>query len=174
MKRNKLGILGALALAVMLVVGVAALPSQAQEDPPPIAVEPLTPRSSFEQAGSDFRAVFKVKMQGAGVDTLDLKDPSLTQVMKITIQPGAVFPWHTHPGPVIVNIVEGEFVYVPANECVHRTYLPGAALVDPGRGHVHTAYNPGDEPTVVVATFFELPAQGPATIPVDPPTDCEL
>jgi hypothetical protein len=63
-------------------------------------------------------------------------------------------------------------VYVAADDCQERTYPTGTAFVDAGHGHVHTAYNPGTEPTVLLATFFGLPASGPITEPVSAPADC--
>jgi hypothetical protein len=41
---------------------------------------------------------------------------------------------------------------------------------------VHTAFNPGDEETVVLATFFEATEAGPLTITegVEPPDDCDI
>jgi hypothetical protein len=46
---------------------------------------------------------------------------------------------------------------------------PGTAFVDTGHGHVHSAYNPTDGVTVIVATFFESPAEGSLLIPADTP-----
>jgi redox-sensitive bicupin YhaK (pirin superfamily) len=80
------------------------------------------------------------------------------------VQPGAQFPWHTHHGPVVVNVVEGELVYVNANDCVERPYAAGTAFIDPGRGNIHTAFNRTGSPTVLLATFLEAPASGPLTI----------
>ena len=80
------------------------------------------------------------------------------------MQPGAQFHWHTHPGPVIVNVTQGELVYVRADDCVERPYTAGTAFNDPGRGNVHTAFNPTDGETVLVATFTEVSADGPLTI----------
>ena len=41
---------------------------------------------------------------------------------------------------------------------------------------MHTAFNPSDEETVVLATFFEATEAGPLTITngVDPPNDCQI
>lgn len=62
-----------------------------------------------------------------------------------------------------------------ADDCVERSYPAGTAFVDAGHGHVHTAYNPTDAPTVLVATFFEAPeAPAPLLIPADEPDDCEV
>jgi hypothetical protein len=54
---------------------------------------------------------------------------------------------------VSVNVTQGELVYVPADDCSHRAYPAGTAFVDPGRGHVHSAYNRTGQSTVFVATF---------------------
>ncbi len=84
------------------------------------------------------------------------------------MQPGAQFPWHSHRGPVVVNVVSGELTYVAADDCKERRYPAGTAFVDPGRGHVHTAYNATSGVTVFVATFFSAPAAGPLLIPAAP------
>jgi quercetin dioxygenase-like cupin family protein len=95
-------------------------------------------------------------------------------VVQYTIEPGAVFPWHSHAGPVVVNVVQGSLVYVPADGCMEHTYPAGTAFVDLGRGHVHSAYNPSSTTnTILVATFFEAPATDPLLIPADP-GPCEL
>jgi quercetin dioxygenase-like cupin family protein len=99
---------------------------------------------------------------------INVDDPSRTVVVRYTVQPGAQFPWHSHRGPVIVNLVSGSLTYIPADTCHERRYSAGQAFVDPGHGHVHSAVNPGTEPTVFIATFFEAPEQGPLLIPADP------
>jgi quercetin dioxygenase-like cupin family protein len=135
------------------------------EPPPPIAMEPLTGRAIFPD-NVDLK--IKIKRDRGGTDVINAKDPSRTLVARFTVQPGAQFPWHTHPGPVIVNIVSGALTYVPADTCAEQTYTAGQAFVDPGHGHVHTAFNPTNAPTVFVATFFEAPAEGPLLIPGQP------
>lgn len=170
-RRTILGFVVATAAALALVaVGLA--PSRAQV-PPPILLEPLTPRSTFTD---HVRMQFRIKLAGHTAHVINMGDPSRTLVAKITVQPGAQFPWHTHSGPVIVTIAEGELVYVQASDCIERPYPAGTAFVDPGRGHVHSAFNRTDGVTVFYATFFELPAQGPLTITegVEPPADCQV
>jgi quercetin dioxygenase-like cupin family protein len=142
---------------------------QAQEPPPPIAVEVLTQRAVFTD---DVSVQIRNKLDGHATGVSNAHDPSRTVVARITVQPGARFPWHTHPGPVIVNIAQGELIYTMAHDCVDRSYPAGTAFVDPGHGMVHTAVNPTDEATVLLATFFEVPETGPLTIPVAAPADC--
>jgi quercetin dioxygenase-like cupin family protein len=165
------GSLLAAALVAVVVIGANVLPSAAQQPPPPIATEVLTPRSVFTD-NVDLK--LKNKLDGRGTDVVNAKDPSRTVVARITLQPGAQFPWHTHPGPVIVNVAEGELVYVGADDCVEREYPAGTAFVDPGHGHVHTAFNATDDVTVFVATFFEAPDEGPLLIPAETPADCPI
>jgi hypothetical protein len=69
---------------------------------------------------------------------------------------------------MVVNLVSGALTYVGAEDCAQRTYATGQAFVDPGQGHVHTAFNPTNAPTVLVATFFDAPAEGPLLIPAGP------
>ena len=193
----------AAALLGVAAIGVNALPSAAQQEPQPIVSEPLTGRAVFtddvdlkvkvkfdgkeswghhrRHDGKEWRGDRRRRGErghhrrdGKQV-VVNVKDPSRTFVARFTVQPGAQFPWHTHPGPVIVNVTEGELVYVGADDCVERSYPAGTAFVDAGHGHVHTAYNPTDAPTVFVATFFEAPpAPEPLLIPVDAPDDCEV
>ncbi|MBD0282325.1 MAG: cupin domain-containing protein [Thermoleophilaceae bacterium] len=185
-------VLGAALLGVA-AIGANVLPSAAQQQPQPIASEPLTGRAVFTD---DVDLKLKIKLQGEKRAlhgwkralhgwkhalhggkrvVVKAKDPSRTFVARFTVQPGAQFPWHTHPGPVIVNVTQGELVYVAADDCVERSYPAGTAFVDPGHGHAHTAYNPTGAPTVFVATFFEAPAApAPLLIPADAPDDCEV
>lgn len=158
---------GALATMVLgaLVAGMSALPSAAQEPPPPIASEPLTARAVF---GDDVSLKVKIKLDGEPTRVVSVDDPSHTVVVRYTVQPGAQFPWHSHVGPVVVNIVSGALTYVDADTCTERTYAPGQAFVDPGQGHVHSAFNPTDGPTVFIATFYDAPATGSLLIPAEP------
>ena len=55
---------------------------------------------------------------------------------------------------------------------MERPYGPGEAFFDPGHGHVHTAFNRGSVPTVLVATFYGLSATAPLSTPVTAPADC--
>ncbi|HEX2031628.1 MAG TPA: cupin domain-containing protein [Actinomycetota bacterium] len=164
------GIAAVTAIALALVA-VGLTPSRAQE-PPPILIEPLTPRSIFTDQVS---GQFTIRLaRSRETIVVNMPDPSRTVVTRITVQPGAQFPWHTHSGPVVVNIAQGELTYVPAEDCLPRRYPAGTAFVDPGHGHVHTAVNRTDSATVFYATFFQVPAEGPLTILAEAPANCRV
>ena len=158
-------IVGTALLILAAGAAVNVVPSAAVDPPPPIAAEPLTARSVFPDL-IDMK--LKLKSHDGGTTVINVDDPSRTVDVRYTVQPGARFPWHTHYGPVIVNIVSGSLTYVEAGTCDETTYSPGQAFVDAGHGHVHSAYNPGTEPTVLIATFFEAPETGALLIPADP------
>jgi quercetin dioxygenase-like cupin family protein len=163
-KRTML-ILGTTLLMLAAASAVNVIPSAALDPPPPITAEPLTARSVFPD---EIDMKLKLKHPGGGTMVINVDDPSRTVDVKYTVQPGAQFPWHSHYGPVIVNIISGSLTYVPAGTCEERTYSAGESFVDAGHGHVHTAYNPGSQPTVFIATFFEAPETGALLIPADP------
>jgi quercetin dioxygenase-like cupin family protein len=163
-KRTML-ILGTTLLMLAAASAVNVIPSAALDPPPPITAEPLTARSVFPD---EIDMKLKLKHPGGGTMVINVDDPSRTVDVKYTVQPGAQFPWHSHYGPVIVNIVSGSLTYVPAGTCEERTYSAGQSFVDAGHGHVHTAFNPGSQPTVFIATFFEAPETGALLIPADP------
>jgi quercetin dioxygenase-like cupin family protein len=164
--------LAAAALIAVVVIGANALPSTAQVSPPPIGTEVLTPtRARFTD---DVSLKLTNKVDGEATEVAKAKDASRTVVARITVQPGAQFPWHTHPGPVVANVTQGALTYVGADDCVEHEYPAGTAFVDAGGDHVHSAVNRTNGPTVVVATFFHAPQAGPLTIPVEAPADCEI
>lgn len=160
---KKRGSVVGVALIAIFVLALNVLPSAAQV--PPIATEFLTGRAVFTD---DVTLKTTIKLDGRKTQVVNVKDPSRTVVARFTVQPGAQFPWHSHRGPVVVNVVSGELTYLAADDCVERRYPAGTAFVDPGRGHVHTAFNATSEATVFVATFFSAPAEGPLLIPASP------
>ena len=145
---------------------VTALPSAAQT--PPIVAEQLGDRSVFTDR---VELKFKVMDHDGEMTVVSTKDASRTAVVKVTVQPGARFPWHTHQGPVVVNVDQGALTYVEGDDCDEHTYNEGEAFVDSGHGHVHSAYNPGTTETILYATYFEAPQEGALVIPASTP-DC--
>jgi quercetin dioxygenase-like cupin family protein len=163
-RKKRAMLLGTTLLVLAAASAVNVIPSAAGDPPPPIQAEPLTPRSVFP---NEIDMKIKLRMHG-GTMVVHVDDPSRTVSVKYTVQPGAQFPWHSHRGPVVVNLISGTLDYIPAGICDEKTYSAGESFIDPGHGHVHSARNDGTEPTVFIATFFEAPETGPLLIPADP------
>jgi quercetin dioxygenase-like cupin family protein len=159
----------AFVLALTVPLTLTGLQSS-QADDLPIAVEPLTSRAEF---ADDVAVQIRNKVGGGPTDVLNLADPSRVVIARITVQPGVRFPWHTHPGPVVVLVSSGELTYVRAADCVHRRYTAGELFIDPGNA-VHTAYNAGLTPAVLHATFLGVSAAGALTIPAPAPDGCDV
>ena len=140
--------------------------------PLPIASEPLTQRHTFTD---DVSVQVRLKPNGRSRDVVNIDDASRMAVVRFTIQPGVRFPWHSHPGLVMVAVTKGELVFVYGDDCVQRHYATGTAFVDPGFGNVHYAFNPTGGELVIVATFLGVPAAPAAlTNPVSPTQSAAL
>lgn len=116
----------------------------------------------------DVSMTFKLK-QGRGTTVAHVQDPSNVLVARLTFQPGGSVGWHTHHGPVIVTVASGALTLVDGDDCTQRVYPAGTAFVDPGQGHLHLAFNGTADETVLYATFLDVPAGQPATIPAASP-----
>jgi hypothetical protein len=139
---------------------------------PPIFAEPLTLRHAFTD---DVAVQVRLKPDGRPTEVVNLRDASNYAVVRFTVQPGVRFPWHSHPGLVMVSVTQGELIFVYADDCVPRPYPTGTAFVDPGFGNVHYAFNPTAGETVIVATFLGVPpAPAPLTNAVDAETSAAL
>ncbi|MCC5809095.1 MAG: cupin domain-containing protein [Ectothiorhodospiraceae bacterium] len=139
--------------------------AHADDNPTPIHAEPLSERTTFtDDVGFEIR----LRPDGREQEVVTIDDPSRIAMFKFTIQPGAYFPWHTHPGLAVASMQQGELVYIYADDCVERPYPTGTTFIDPGGDNVHTAYNPGDaEEAIVMVTFIGAPAEGSLTEPAN-------
>jgi hypothetical protein len=127
-------------------------------------VQPLA-RGDFPD---DIDVKFKIKLDGA-TNVVQVASPSDALVARITFAPGGSVGWHTHHGPVIVTVASGALSIINASDCVRRVYAANKAFVDPGQGNVHVGFNETAGETVIYATFLDVPAGRPATIPADNP-----
>lgn len=140
--------------------------------PLPIASEPLTQRHEFTDEVS---VQLRLKASGRSRDVVNIADASRMAVVRFTIQPGVRFPWHSHPGLVLVAVTKGDLVFVYGDDCVQRRYPTGTAFVDPGFGNVHYAFNPTAGELEIVATFLGVPeAPAALTNPVSPAESAAL
>ncbi len=171
--KKRIGLVTAAVMAPsVLLAGTLSVDANDEPPPAPIAVEVLTPRSRFTDR---VNAKFRVKLSDSPTQVLDVGDPSRLVVARITVQPGAMFPWHIHPGPVIVNVTQGQLTYVGASDCVERNYPAETAFAE-RPNNVHTAYNSAEGETIIVATLFGAPPDGPLSITegVEEPADCDI
>jgi hypothetical protein len=62
-------------------------------------------------------------------------------IQHVSFEPNQDTGWHTHPGPVFVEVVKGSLTYEDAHDgkCRRLTYHKGQGFFDRGGGHVHHA-----------------------------------
>jgi quercetin dioxygenase-like cupin family protein len=160
MTRRALAATGLLVAAAVAALALA-LTQRAEAQVAPIQPEILVPHSQFTD---DVAVQVRDKPDGRSTSVVNLRDASNIAVGRFTVQPGATFPWHSHPGAGLVAVVEGSLTFVYSDDCVERTYATGEAFAD--TDIVHTAYNPGDTETVVIATFLGVPDGEPLSTAV--------
>lgn len=141
----------------------------AVDEPDGFEVEILAPHAPFPD---DVAAELSLEFADNEGDPIvvEMDDASTLVVAEVTWTPGGTSGWHRHPGPVLVNVVEGELELVWERDCVPRTYAAGESFLDPGE--VHTARNTSDDGCArAYAMFLGIPDGEPATVWV-PPVEC--
>ncbi|MBX0322581.1 cupin domain-containing protein [Halomicroarcula sp. F13] len=170
--------LGAGALALSATGGAAAQADGQTDDgqteggqvdqPEGASIEVLAPHAGFTD---DVGMALGVSFEQDGDEAAFLPDASTILLARVTLEPGGTTGWHTHPGPVVVTLVEGELDVVFAHTCTTHTYAAGEAFVDPG-GHEEVARNPSDtQQAVAYALFLGVPDGESPTTHVEP-QDC--
>jgi quercetin dioxygenase-like cupin family protein len=126
-------------------------------------------RASFKEAVD-----LKFKLRGDQTETIHVAEARDTVVQRIVIAPGGTTGWHSHPGPAVAIIAAGELTVFSSEDpaCTPRVYSAGEAFVDPGQGHVHIAFNLGNENVEVWVTYFDVPPGGSVRIDAASPGNC--
>jgi quercetin dioxygenase-like cupin family protein len=85
---------------------------------------------------------------------------------------GGTTGWHTHPGPVIVQVVSGTLTlrHPTRSGCVDEQFAPGQGFIENG-GAVHEAFATTQD-VVVLATFLAKPGTTSYLTPVAKPANC--
>lgn len=143
----------------------------------------LTPGSGILSAPVLARASFadptevRFRIKDGNRSVITASNNGNTVVQQIVIGPGGHTGWHSHYGPVVVLIKEGEMSFYDADDptCSVRTYTAGQAFVDRGQGHVHIARNESTTTNLELwATYFDVPAGGGFRIDSPDPGTCSF
>jgi hypothetical protein len=111
---------------------------------------------------------FKVK-RIAGDWQLDIRAmPAMDiAVQSIAFAPGAQSGWHSHSGPVFIQIVTGTITFYESDDptCTPIVRTAGQGYLDMGE-HAHIARNEGGVPATNIVTYFAPPG---APLKIDEP-----
>jgi hypothetical protein len=155
-------LLAFVAVGVLLSLGVAQAAHVAEIDPATVPVGFLAAHSAID----DFpvRPIAEaVKPDGAAE----------VSVQHASLAANAATIWHTHPGPAIVTVVDGSFIFEDAHrgECRQVTYVAGEGFVDEGFGHVHRGVA-GDSGAEIYVVYILPVGSETHLIPADAPPEC--
>lgn len=151
-----------LSWAAGLTVTTATLTGVALATPGAGAVGTIMARAGFADPVS---IVFRIAgdhgghHKKKGREVIQVRNAEDTVIQQITFSPGGHTGWHSHPGPALVLVTQGELTLYSADDasCGGRTYSAGQAFIDPGQGHVHIGRASQTENTVVWVTYFDVP-----------------
>ncbi|MGH7449125.1 MAG: hypothetical protein ACRELT_16250 [Longimicrobiales bacterium] len=88
-------------------------------------------------------------------------------VQQIVFQPGGYSGWHSHPGPVFIQVVSGTMTFYDSTDptCTPIVRTVGQGFLDVG-DHAHIARNETSSPAVNVVTYLAPPG---AALRIDEP-----
>jgi hypothetical protein len=125
----------------------------------------LLGRATFSDPSEDN---FKVKRR-TGHWQVEIKaKPALDiAVQSIVFQPGSQSGWHSHPGPVFIQVVSGTMTFYESNDpkCRPIVRTAGQGYLDVG-DHAHIARNETAAPAQNIVTYFAPPG---AVLRIDQP-----
>ena len=115
-----------------------------------------------------FADAFKIKRTtGDWQLEIKAKDPLDVAVQSIMFQPGGQSGWHSHPGPVFIQVVSGTMTFYESDDptCSPIVRTAGQGFLDVGE-HAHIARNESAAPATNVVTYFAPPG---AALRIDQP-----
>ena len=107
------------------------------------------------------------------VGTIPLQFGTNVAMAQITVDPGGVSGWHSHPGGAIIIVKQGSLTVYAAvgSQCETTTYTAGQAFVE-RPGEVDQVKNTGTIPYVLYVTFPRVPQGASARTDEPDPGTC--
>jgi quercetin dioxygenase-like cupin family protein len=121
-----------------------------------------TPPSSAPSASGDPIVTPLASALVRGPIDIDRRHSSNVVSVRIDFRAGDTTGWHSHPGPVLVQVVSGAVTlrHAAHGRCLSRVVRAGHGFFETP-GAVHVAENRRPDPAVLYATFILPPKAGP-------------
>lgn len=126
------------------------------------------------QATFDIRKVKRINKDYDWHVELKAKPALDIAVRRFTYAAGSQTGWHTHPGPVFIQVVSGTVTFYEAPACTPIRVEAGESYLDLGE-HPHIGRNETDDVAQDVTVLFGPPGINPDALREDvSPAPCEL
>ena len=147
-------------------------PSMAEAAAAPVSVSTLLARSTFSDPNDQNVNIKRISddwhIQIKSKPAFDIA------VQTILFPPGSASGWHTHPGPVFIQVKSGTMTFYQSDDpsCTPQVRTQGQGFLDLGE-HPHIAVNRSDAPAENVVTYFAPPGAALKMMATQPP-NCSL
>jgi quercetin dioxygenase-like cupin family protein len=147
----------ALAAGAVTAAAGTAIAFSTLGDGPAAAGTPRSPSASADPIITPLAAALV-----PGPIDIDRTHPSNVESVRIDFRAGDTTGWHSHPGPVLVQVVSGAITlrHAAHGRCLSEVVRAGHGFFE-APGAVHVAENPSPAPAVLYATFVLPPGAGP-------------
>ena len=151
----------ALVAGAVAAAAGAALTFSTLGDGPAAAGTPPSSAPSASAPGDPIVTPLAAALVPGPID-IDLKHLSNVVSVRIDFRAGDTTGWHSHPGPVFVQVVSGAVTlrHAAHGRCLSEVIRAGHGFFE-APGAVHVAENPRPAPAVLYATFVLPPGAGP-------------
>jgi len=151
----------ALVAAAVTAAAGAAMAFSPLGDSPAAAGTPPSPALSASASGDPIVTPLAAALVPGPID-IDRTHPSNVVSVRIDFSAGDTTGWHSHPGPVLVQVVSGAVTlrHAAHGRCLSQVVRAGHGFFE-APGAVHVAENPRPAPAVLYATFVLPPKAGP-------------
>jgi quercetin dioxygenase-like cupin family protein len=149
----------ALAAAAVTAAAGAAIAFSPLGDSPAAAGTPPSPSASA--SGDPIVTPLAAALVPGPID-IDRRHLSNVVSVRIDFRAGDTTGWHSHPGPVFVEVVSGAVTlrHAAHGRCLSQVVRAGHGFFE-APGAVHVAENPRPAPAILYATFILPPKAGP-------------
>ena len=150
------------AAAVTAAAGAAIAFSTLGGSPAAAGAPPSpAPSASASASGDPIVTPLAAALVPGPID-IDRRHPSNVVSVRIDFRAGDTTGWHSHPGPVFVQVVSGAVTlrHAAHGRCLSQVVRAGHGFFE-APGAVHVAENPRPAPAVLYATFVLPPKAGP-------------
>jgi quercetin dioxygenase-like cupin family protein len=151
----------ALVAAAVTAAAGAAIAFSPFGDSPAAAGTPPSSAPSPSASGDPIVTPLAAALVPGPID-IDRRHPSNVVSVRIDFRAGDTTGWHSHPGPVFVQVVSGAVTlrHAAHGQCLSQVVRAGHGFFETP-GAVHVAENPRPAPAVLYATFVLPPKAGP-------------